>query len=149
MNTKDQVRVGTQKIVQYFLQKPNIAALYLFGSSAKRNNKHSRDIDIAVMFDPYDPNREGMEFLLYSADMQGIVNKNVDLVCYNQSDPVLRYEILKNGCLIFEGNREARIDLIVKTMVDMEECQFFLDQGILLVREHLKKSEAIRHEQPT
>ena len=148
MNTRYRIKRHTQKIVQYFLQKPNIAALYLFGSSAKRSNKRSRDIDIAVMFDPYDPNREGVEFLLYSADMQGIVNKEVDLVCYNQADPVLRYEILKNGCLIFEGNRKARIDLAVKAMVDMEECQSFLDQGILLIREHLKKSEALCHEQP-
>jgi len=100
------------------------------------------------MFDPYDPNREGVEFLLYSADMQGIVNKEVDLVCFNQADPILRYEILKKGYLIFEGNRGARIDLAVKTMVDMEECQSFLDQGILLIREHLKKSEALCHEQP-
>ena len=97
MNTKYRIKRHTQKLVQYFLQKPNIAALYLFGSSAKRSNKRSRDIDIAVMFDPYDPNREGVEFLLYSADMQGIVNKEVDLVCFNQADPILRYEILKKG----------------------------------------------------
>jgi len=148
MNTKYRIKRHTQKLVQYFLQKPNIAALYLFGSSTKRSNKRSRDIDIAVMFDPYDPNREGVEFLLYSADMQGIVNKEVDLVCFNQADPILRYEILKKGYLIFEGNRGARIDLAVKTMVDMEECQSFLDQGILLIREHLKKSEALCHEQP-
>ena len=104
-------------------------------------------MDIAVMFDPYVPNREGVEFLLYSADMEGIVNREVDLVCFNQADPVLRYEILKNGRLIFEGNREARIDLAVKTMIDVEESQSFLDQGVLLVREYLKKSKAFRHDQ--
>lgn len=147
MNPENQLGEDIQRIIRYFSQKPNIAALYLFGSSAKRNNNCSRDMDIAVMFDPYVPNREGVEFLLYSADMEGIVNREVDLVCFNQADPVLRYEILKNGRLIFEGNREARIDLAVKTMIDVEECQSFLDQGVLLVREYLKKSKAFRHDQ--
>jgi predicted nucleotidyltransferase len=44
-----------EKLIAYFKTKPNIVAVYLFGSYAKGKEHRSNDIDIGLLFDSSDP----------------------------------------------------------------------------------------------
>ena len=82
------------------------------------------------MFERYHPEKEGLSFLRYVADMEGITEKRVDLVNFNTANPLLRHQIIKYGKLLTDNNTIARVELMVKAMVDYEEYQLYLDFGI-------------------
>ena len=123
MMNLDTLKNDIDKIVTYFVGKPNIAAIYLFGSTAKEKYRSTSDIDIAVMFKRYLPEIEGLSFLTYVADMEGITNRKVDLVNFNTADPLLRHQIIKYGRILTDKDTIARVELMVRAMIDYEEYQ--------------------------
>lgn len=141
MNKKAKIQSFLNKIVNYFEDKPNIAAIYMFGSTAKDKDQPRSDIDIAVMFENYRPEKEGLSFLSYVADMEGLTEKEIDLVNYNSANPLLRHQIIKNGQLLTEKNTLARVELMVRAMIDYEEYQQYLDLGLDILRREMGEAE--------
>ena len=89
------------------------------------------------MFKNYIPEKDGMSFLTFVADMEGIASRKVDLVCFNTCDPLTRHQILKYGKLLIDMDVKARVELMVKAMIDYEEYQSYLNLGINIVRKDL------------
>jgi len=83
-----------------------IAAVYLFGSASRGTMRKSSDIDIAVMtFCPI----SSMKRITWETELSNILRKDVDLVVFSQSGPLLQHQILKYGKLLYEKNSKERV----------------------------------------
>lgn len=91
------------------------SAVYLFGSVARDEATSGSDIDVGVLFaDPpastFDAQPYGLE-----GDLERHLGGRVDLVSLNNAPVDLRARVLRDGLLVFEGDRAARIRFEVRT----------------------------------
>jgi hypothetical protein len=100
---------------EFFQERKDVVFAYLFGSVACDNNHSKSDIDIAVFLkgkgDRFDKRLELM------ADLGRKFKKDVDVIILNDAKSVfLKYVIINEGYLVFEENKEKRIDFEIKTV---------------------------------
>jgi predicted nucleotidyltransferase len=107
-----------ERIRDYFLDDPEVAAVYLYGSFAKEEERRDSDVDIGVL-----STRRGKgdavrdRRLRYVADLSGMIDRDIDLVMLEEAGELLSYQVLKYGeCLIENdaaANRRFRADRIL------------------------------------
>jgi len=86
--------------------RDSIAAVYLFGSSARGAMRKTSDVDLAVMtFCSISP----MKRINWETELSNILKKDVDLVIFSQVGCLLQHQILKYGKLIYEKNAQERV----------------------------------------
>ena len=108
-----------QKIVPYFKKKKGIVAIYLFGSviGASYGAKSKPDIDIAILLDKDNPYRDNLEAKFrISEDLERLLDKKseeIDVIILNDAAPVLVHEVIKTGDILWEKDREKRVDFEV------------------------------------
>lgn len=94
------------KIREVLFRYPEVAAAYVFGSTATGRRRRGSDVDVAVMIrgapDPW--RRMDME-----RDLSVALGADVDLVVFAQSSSLLQHEILRTGILIYEKDPQERI----------------------------------------
>jgi len=138
---RNQLQDSIDKITHYFRSKSNIAALYLFGSTAQNKARSQSDLDVAVMFGTYEAEKDGLDFLGYIADMEGIAARKVDTVCFNTANPLLRHHILKYGKILIDNEPATRVRLMVKAMADYEDYKRHLDLSFHTLQQELSCGE--------
>jgi predicted nucleotidyltransferase len=90
-----------QKIANYFKNREEIIAVYLFGSFASGKERTCSDLDLAILFDSRD--RDFINRLLdkYLIDLSRILRKDAHLTAMNFSSEALLRQIFKKGrCLV-------------------------------------------------
>lgn len=108
VDLRDQLR-------DFFRREAGLAAAWLFGSVARGvDSKHS-DVDLAVLYEG-EPrlNRYGQPFEL-EGDLQKLLGRDVDVIVMNRAPVDLVHRVLRDGELLFEGNRSCRIAFEVKS----------------------------------
>jgi predicted nucleotidyltransferase len=94
----------------FFVNPPaGTAAVYLFGSVARAESTPGSDVDVAILFEQ-DPPRtlQGLHLGLADA-LQRTLGRRVDLVILNHAPADLGHRVLRDGILLCEPNRSARI----------------------------------------
>jgi predicted nucleotidyltransferase len=92
-----------------------VVAVYLFGSTARGSAGPQSDVDVAVLFDRTPPARlNGPRFEL-EGDLERAIGRPVDLVVLNDAPVDLRARVLRDGRLLVERDRGARIVFEVRT----------------------------------
>ena len=98
--------------------KHGVVLAYLFGSHAKGTARASSDVDIAVLL-PYDTPRSKFfdVRLALTNDLMDLLHKNeIDVVVLNEATPLLSYEIVVNGKVLYEDQvLHPKVDFIVRT----------------------------------
>lgn len=95
-----------------FLEKnPGVLAAYLFGSRIRKSDPSS-DIDIAICTSR-DFSWEDY-YVLYGKMSQALGSDRVDLVWLNEADPILGFEVLKNGKVLFYKDPDLLNDFELK-----------------------------------
>jgi len=98
------------KLPSFFSAKREITFAYLFGSVAKGSAGKLSDIDIAVFINPmYLPLDSGYGYkseLL--VELQAVLAGEVDLVILNSASTMLKFQVLKNGALIYCRSEDER-----------------------------------------
>ncbi len=90
------------------------AAVYLFGSMARGEASADSDVDVAVLCGkPVDPGLAGLKLAL-AGDLEERLGRRVDLVVLDHQPPDLVHRVLRDGLLVIENNRSARIRFEVK-----------------------------------
>jgi predicted nucleotidyltransferase len=93
---------------------PGLVAAYLFGSSARGDSRPDSDIDVALLYErPPPATLEAQPFVL-AADLSSVLGRSVDLVVMNSAPPDLVHRVLRDGRLIVEHDRSARIAFEVR-----------------------------------
>ncbi|HZL17248.1 MAG TPA: nucleotidyltransferase domain-containing protein [Polyangia bacterium] len=92
----------------------DVVAAYLFGSHARGTARDASDIDVAILVRGDPPSTlEGLG-LDISADLERDLGCPVDLVVLNRGPWDLVHRVLRDGRLVLERDRSARIQFEVR-----------------------------------
>jgi predicted nucleotidyltransferase len=90
-------------------------AVYLFGSVARGTASPRSDVDVAILFERApEPTLDAQPFGL-KADLEALLGRPVDLVVLNRASPDLTHRVLRDGQLVFESDRSARVRFEVRS----------------------------------
>lgn len=104
------------KLKSVFDAHPDVIVAYLFGSAARGELRASSDVDVAVLLsaegresrEPTGPTLSSLRLGLQS-DLHEAAHRPVDLIILNQASPDLIHRVLRDGVLLVERDRSARI----------------------------------------
>jgi len=106
-------------------KRKDVALAYIFGSQVvfSKVKSPSRDIDIAVFFNPSPSLRD---LLRFRSDLTRLLKTDrVDLVSLSEAPPLLKYEIISGGQIIY--CRDPRF----QSRFEMKAISHFLDTQYL------------------
>jgi uncharacterized protein len=84
------------------------AAVYLFGSVARGEATEASDVDVAVLFGQApEPSLSGAGLTL-EGEIERHLGRPVDLVTLNRASADLVHRVLRDGVLVFDGDRLRR-----------------------------------------
>ena len=96
-----------QLLISYFEDKPEVQAVYLYGSSVTGKNMHNSDVDIALLTLPYsNPIESFRARIRFQTEISLLIKKEVDLVFLKEVGDILAFQILKTGFVIFERDSQ-------------------------------------------
>ena len=122
-----------KKIHNYFSNKKEVTAVYLYGSYARNEQKDGSDIDLAVLF--FDNIDKRFYLLLeYKHDLSEILQKKVELQELNNIRIDFAYRVLEEGIKIQANNEKFRINFEVKTMQGYFDLKPFFDEYYSVLR---------------
>ena len=99
---------------QYFAQQAgDLIAAYVFGSVARRTSGPSSDVDVAVLFAvPPAPTLAGLP-LETEAELEQLLGRPVQVVVLNDAPVDFIHRVLRDGALVHETDRAARVNFEV------------------------------------
>lgn len=86
-----------------------IACVYLFGSVARGEAKANSDIDLAVLYRNGPPPGFDALGIPLAGELERLLGKRVDVVVMNSAPVDLIHRILRDGILVFERDKSARV----------------------------------------
>lgn len=104
-----------QRIADVFSSRTDVMAVYLFGSTARGTARAGSDIDVAVLFDAPPPGTLSGPRFVIEGELERALGTPVDLVVLNDAPVDLRTRVLRDGRLLVERDRPARIAFEVRT----------------------------------
>lgn len=119
-----------------------IEAVYLFGSAAIGKTGPLSDLDIAVLLKGrLGPSRaEFRRELELTADvMHACRRSDVDVVFLNQAPPLLAYEVVQKGQVLFERDRARRVEFEVNALKRMFDLEPFLETARRILKRRLRE----------
>jgi predicted nucleotidyltransferase len=92
----------------------DVVAVYVFGSVARGTARPGSDVDVAVLFPTTpEPTLLGRPLTL-ADDLRGALGCPVDVVVLNDAPPDLVHRVLRDGVLVVERDRAARVRFEVR-----------------------------------
>ena len=105
----DRERIAQEITRVFAARNENAVAVYLFGSVARGEGGPNSDVDVAVLYGkPVDAGLAGLKLAL-AGDLEERLGRRVDLVVLDSQPPDLVHRVLRDGLLVLENNRSARI----------------------------------------
>ena len=92
-----------ERIIRFFRKRPEVVAVYLFGSQARERATEGSDVDLAILVDPQ---AKVDEFELKRDLMIGIsriLRKEIHLVILNRAGETLSAQVFKHGKCVFNS----------------------------------------------
>jgi predicted nucleotidyltransferase len=96
-----------RKIVHYFEERPEVVAVYLFGSYAKGHEKHSSDIDLAVLVEHEIFTKEKDLAITYTVDLGRLSKKDFHISIMNNAGESVLDQVFRYGKIIFQQDYKA------------------------------------------
>jgi uncharacterized protein len=93
---------------------PEVRLAVLFGSMARGEGRPSSDVDLGLVLEPYSAS---VRFRV-DAQLGRAAGREVDTVLLHDAPPLLRFEITRDGVLLFEREEGLWTAFQVKAMVD-------------------------------
>jgi predicted nucleotidyltransferase len=107
------------------LERHGVRLAYLFGSQAAGRARADSDVDVAVLLRPdlSDDARFETRLALIGELGQLLRTDNVDLVVLNEAPPLLAYEVLHKGRVLYCADERERIEFQVRTLREYEDTE--------------------------
>ena len=94
-------------ISDYFSNKDEVIAVYLFGSYASGKNRTFSDIDIGILLNRFDPEFGNQQKMRYFTELSRIIRKDVHPVILNFASEVLMKQIFSKGrCILINDSKK-------------------------------------------
>jgi predicted nucleotidyltransferase len=120
----------------YLSERPEIRFAYLFGSLAKGTANRLSDVDVAVFLDPeflarpHPEHSYGYKAHLITELISQTRTNQIDVVILNDASPFLRFQVLRDGIVICETNREERIRFQAQALSRYFDLKPFLEASL-------------------
>ena len=95
-----------KKLIPILRRKKQVAAAYVFGSTATGKNRKGSDLDVALFMKR---KISGYERMRIETELSSRLRRDVDLIVFGQATPLLQHQILKYGHLIYEDDPAERV----------------------------------------
>jgi len=116
-----------KKVCPIFQNDSKVSAVYLFGSRATQKAHLKSDIDLAILFEQRLPKLESYQRLeYYFVKLAKALGTDPDLVDLETVNLILLFEILREGEVLLENNRERNRDFIARKTVECIDFQFIV-----------------------
>ena len=106
--------VVVEALRHYFASRDGVAAAWLFGSVARDRHGPRSDIDVGVLFTEAPPSTLGSPVFVVEGDLEALLGARVQVVAMNGAPCDLVHRVLRDGVLVAENNRSARIGFEVR-----------------------------------
>lgn len=105
-----------------------LIAAYVFGSVARGAARLASDVDVAVLFE-HDPPRTfgGLPFAL-EAELDSLLGRPVEVVALNRAPVDLVHRVLRDGIIVLDRDRAARLRFEVKARAEWLDLRPVLDR---------------------
>ncbi len=117
-----EIKTLLQQAGPEIFQRHGIDLAYLFGSASKGRFTPRSDVDVAVRFIQ---NATAFEYFkrgdALHAELTRLLRRKVDVVVLNNAPPLLRFEVLRNGSVLFSPDEELRALFHMRTFRDYED----------------------------
>lgn len=106
----------TEQVKSYFDDKPEVVAVYVFGSYAANSQKPFSDLDIGVLLDQQVKADASKLLVKYMTDLSYITLKDVHPVILNHASEGLIKQIFINGrCVLIKDRKKLAVFRMVMT----------------------------------
>ena len=134
------MRPEIKRIMDYFGRRPEVVALYIFGSFDTKAERADSDMDVAVMVSPERRDDfEALEGEYYEAS-PGFSLKTVDIVILNAAPTCLKHRILKTGRILLDRDPQARKRFLARALQEYFDYRFIEDICIVKMKERFAKA---------
>ncbi|MCC7072277.1 MAG: nucleotidyltransferase domain-containing protein [Deltaproteobacteria bacterium] len=100
---------------EFFRRAPlDAAAAWLFGSTARGTARCDSDVDVAVLFAHTPTSTLAAQPFALEDELRALLGKPTQVVALNRAPVDLVHRVLRDGILVFEGDRSARVRFEVK-----------------------------------
>jgi len=104
------------RLKAYFEEDPRGAmAVYLFGSVARGDAGPGSDVDVGILFAAEPPATLGAPQFALEADLERLLGRPVQVVPLNRASADLVHRVLRDGRLVLDRDRAARIRFEVRS----------------------------------
>jgi uncharacterized protein len=104
---------------EYFASRGSeIAAIYLYGSVARGSDRADSDVDLGILYRTPPPSTLIGQPFGAEADLSERVGRAVHIVVMNGAPPDLVHRILRDGRLLLDNDRSARIAFEVRARME-------------------------------
>jgi predicted nucleotidyltransferase len=130
VNDEEMIRA----LIETLAEQEDVLAAYLFGSYAARTARPDSDVDVAVLLSGIDSEARFFRRLRLIDTLSTACGREADAIVLQDAPPILQHQVLKNGQMIFERDRRARVAFEVlagKIYADLEPQRSFFRQALL------------------
>ena len=132
--------VDLQAMSVYLAEQSDVAAAYLFGSVARGQASHLSDVDVAVLLDPELGMTAAVERQLeLMVTLDEFAGPEVQVTVLNRASPLLAYQVVRQGLLLYERNRPRRISFEVRAMQRYFDVQPMLEFHAQILMRHIQE----------
>jgi uncharacterized protein len=104
------------RLRSFFEEDPRGAiAVYLFGSVARGDAGAQSDVDLGVLFSTDPPATLGAPQFTLEGELERVLHAPVQVVALNRASADLVHRVLRDGRLVLDGDRAARIRFEVRS----------------------------------
>ncbi|MFV1975694.1 MAG: nucleotidyltransferase domain-containing protein [Candidatus Scalindua sp.] len=118
-----------EKIIEYFQDKKEVMAAYVYGSVVTGRDSLDSDVDIALLTVPYKDKLESQRArVCYQTEFSGLIGRDVDLVFLQEVGELLSLQILSRGQIVFEADKKTHRSFRAYRLIKCLDFQFLEDR---------------------
>ncbi len=116
----------TEQISAFAQNRPEIVAVYLYGSQIKHQARPDSDVDLAVLMRSGETDYLRAELTLEAALSRQLSKVEVEALILNHAPLSMQFEVLSTGRVLHSNDERARTDWEVRSVSEYWDWQPFV-----------------------
>lgn len=131
-----------EQIIQYFENKPEIAAVYLYGSQVKDYARENSDIDLAVLVNDR-KSFSGFDIpqTRYTYDLEKLTGQKVEVQDLGLAPVDFAFKVISEGEILIGLDSKERVDFEEKILRVYFDMKSFFNEYSYYIGEIAKRGE--------